>query len=597
MGATTLSNQTGELSGLGEALLFFKYFSDRAALTIYSDSQWAINVTMGQSNAKEHKALAKFVSDLYKELERRVTLVWVQSHSGHRWNEWADKLADFGMESCCQVGRYGTEAPRRNGFPEDADATTSTSPRRTHTLPPPRPAPTSTLATISKSPPGGGASETVDLMSSSGSEEEAEAEGAPPHTGSRVSEEFISSCRAHGHPTKASLQASRWTLIPAEEAHRAALIVNGKRTEEILIKKFDVSITRSHLCCLKLKPGSSLHNGLPDQYLNDEVVNFYGEMLSERDKILCGIDPSRRRSKIFSPFFMEKILRTDKRYTFANVQRWTKRLPDIQGLSALYFPICWGAHWTLAVIRMQRKRLEYYDSGGGSGRQYLDTLWLWMVDESAAKRLPTPIKQEWTFEPRSPTPQQGNDVDCGVFATMVMDRLLEDLDLDFAHAHKDFLRQKITTDILRGSLTYPYCADDGPPPSLLSPPAPSPAPHPAPHPAPNPAPLPQPARRRAQGKALIGASVSKDFADETSGVTRSFTGTVTGYANRWYKISYEDGDAEELEWSQLSPLLTPALPTPTSEQPTSTSANEGFSVTPSTASAAVFLLPPSPSLP
>ena len=62
LGAKTKTNQSAELTGLAEALLFFKFFSDREALTIYSDSQWAINVALGMSKAQEHTALATSVT-------------------------------------------------------------------------------------------------------------------------------------------------------------------------------------------------------------------------------------------------------------------------------------------------------------------------------------------------------------------------------------------------------------------------------------------------------------------------------------------------------------------------------------------------------
>ena len=36
--------------------------------------------------------------------------------------------------------------------------------------------------------------------------------------------------------------------------------------------------------------------------------------------------------------------------------------------------VCGGRHWTLAVIDMDTKVIRYYDSMGGDGQTYLDTL-------------------------------------------------------------------------------------------------------------------------------------------------------------------------------------------------------------------------------
>ncbi|XP_024537554.1 uncharacterized protein LOC112348727 [Selaginella moellendorffii] len=56
---------------------------------------------------------------------------------------------------------------------------------------------------------------------------------------------------------------------------------------------------------------------------------------------------------------------------------------------------------------------------------------------------------------------------------------------------------------------------------------------------------------RARGSKLRGRKLTKEFDG------RTFHGEVAGYSSktRYYKISYEDGDEEELEWRELEPLL------------------------------------------
>jgi ribonuclease HI len=115
MGALDKTNNTAELTGLGEALLWFKHYSDREAVTIYSDSELAINLVTGKTDPRDNVNLALFVRGLYVELRRHVTLVKVRAHSTHYWNNYADNLCR--KEGCCEVGRYGRGVPLRAGLP------------------------------------------------------------------------------------------------------------------------------------------------------------------------------------------------------------------------------------------------------------------------------------------------------------------------------------------------------------------------------------------------------------------------------------------------------------------------------------------------
>lgn len=158
-------------------------------------------------------------------------------------------------------------------------------------------------------------------------------------------------------------------------------------------------------------------------------------------------------------------------YSFGNVRRWTKAIPDVRELRLIFFPLCRRKHWTLALIRMRTKSLEYYDSRGGDGTEILEGLWHWLEDELLAKKLPPPVRAEWTFRTTCPTPQQTNDLDCGVFAALIMDHLFEDLVPSFGQRDIPGLRIKMATDILRGSLNYPYCGGETPPPAIFSSPS------------------------------------------------------------------------------------------------------------------------------
>jgi len=188
------------------------------------------------------------------------------------------------------------------------------------------------------------------------------------------------------------------------------------------------------------------------------------EMLNERDTALCArVDSTstfRRPSYFFNSFFMERLLMTNNKYSYGNVKRWTKFAVFEQ--DKIVFPInIKNAHWTMAVIYIQRKEIHYYDSMSGSGKKWLDGLLNWLVDETKGKKGQGQNKldtREWRLVDCEPTvPQQNNGLDCGVFAMMCADFISDDLPLDYTQENIPFFRRKIAADIIRGSLLYTCC--------------------------------------------------------------------------------------------------------------------------------------------
>ena len=155
---------------------------------------------------------------------------------------------------------------------------------------------------------------------------------------------------------------------------------------------------------------------------------------------------------------MEKLLDAGAGYNYALVRRWTKKF-DVFALERVFVPVNIGnTHWCLAVVHVQRRRVQYYDSMGGGGRVYLDALQRWLGDEwrqkkgDAAPAAP-PDFGAWPKVPTTrDTPRQENGSDCGVFACACADYLAEDLDLDFAQRDIGRVRYRIGDAILKGKL-------------------------------------------------------------------------------------------------------------------------------------------------
>jgi hypothetical protein len=70
---------------------------------------------------------------------------------------------------------------------------------------------------------------------------------------------------------------------------------------------------------------------------------------------------------------------------------------DIFKLDKIVFPINQGSmHWVCAVIYMQEKRIQFYDSMGDDGMMYLESLFEYVKDEHQEKKgSPLPNQDQW----------------------------------------------------------------------------------------------------------------------------------------------------------------------------------------------------------
>ena len=85
-----------------------------------------------------------------------------------------------------------------------------------------------------------------------------------------------------------------------------------------------------------------------------------------------------------SSFFHSKLC--ENGYTYANVRRWSKKF-DVFSKDKIFVPVnISNSHWCLAVIFIQKKKIEYYDSMNGAGRRTLDALLRYLGDEMKDKK-------------------------------------------------------------------------------------------------------------------------------------------------------------------------------------------------------------------
>nr|XP_019814019.1 PREDICTED: sentrin-specific protease 2 isoform X3 [Bos indicus] len=182
--------------------------------------------------------------------------------------------------------------------------------------------------------------------------------------------------------------------------------------DEILSSAFKLRITRGDIQTLR-----NYH------WLNDEVINFYMNLLVERNK-----RQGYPALYAFSTFFYPKL----KSGGYQAVKRWTKGVSLFEQ-ELILVPIHRKVHWSLVAIDLRKRCLKYLDSMGQKGHRICEILLQYLQDESKTKRNIDLNLLEWTHYSMKPQeiPQQLNGSDCGMFTCKYADYISRDKPITF----------------------------------------------------------------------------------------------------------------------------------------------------------------------
>ncbi|XP_028266776.1 sentrin-specific protease 1 [Parambassis ranga] len=210
-------------------------------------------------------------------------------------------------------------------------------------------------------------------------------------------------------------------------------MLRGGSPHEVLSEGFGLSLTRKDLQTL-----SNLN------WLNDEVINFYMNLLVERSK-----DPKLPSVNTFNTFFYPKLRSSG----YSAVRRWTKKM-DIFSKDILLVPIHLGVHWCLSVVDFRRKAIMYFDSMGGNNDEACNTLFDYLQQESKDKKGKELDTSGWTLhsKKRNEIPQQMNGSDCGMFTCKYADYITKDKPITFTQKHMPYFRRRMVWEIVKRKL-------------------------------------------------------------------------------------------------------------------------------------------------
>ena len=177
---------------------------------------------------------------------------------------------------------------------------------------------------------------------------------------------------------------------------------------ETLVRAFGKNLLRKDLKTLK-----------EGEWLNDTVINCWFDLLWERSMYLSNCSAGTRKPDLFlNTYFMTKTIHDPAKYLRQLLQQKYGSFQSIFDFGRVIVPVhVRGSHWCLAVVYLDHHRIQYFDSKGGKGREECKALRRWLGNESKQT-----LAGKWDLVPTQPgTPQQDNNVDCGVFMCTAAD--------------------------------------------------------------------------------------------------------------------------------------------------------------------------------
>ena len=114
-------------------------------------------------------------------------------------------------------------------------------------------------------------------------------------------------------------------FVENEHAHSLRAALNNDRE---LVRQFCAQTgdrdERIRICRREYVKRGSVYFLRPREWLNDELINYFGALVSNRDDQLSLDDRSRKKSAILTTYFYSKLMGNDEIYSYDSVARWPR---------------------------------------------------------------------------------------------------------------------------------------------------------------------------------------------------------------------------------------------------------------------------------
>lgn len=98
------TNNRMELTAILAGLEFAMSLESKLLIMVYTDSEYALNVSTGSKRAVENLDLVSSVREIFDNNKHRIQFVWVRGHNGDRWNEFVDSASRLQAEKARDLG-------------------------------------------------------------------------------------------------------------------------------------------------------------------------------------------------------------------------------------------------------------------------------------------------------------------------------------------------------------------------------------------------------------------------------------------------------------------------------------------------------------
>ncbi|TBU07175.1 putative sentrin/sumo-specific protease [Hamiltosporidium magnivora] len=196
--------------------------------------------------------------------------------------------------------------------------------------------------------------------------------------------------------------------------------------KDIFVKKYKMGIYFTDFCTL-----------LPRNWLNDKIINFYFKIIEEYSM------KTGKFIKVFSTYFYTTLCEKGIEW----VRKWNLN-QNISIYELILIPIHKNSHWTLVVVDLYSKSIEYYNSLG-----FFD---IFVCKKIKEYFIATGLPNYNCFGIRNikNIPKQYNSDDCGVFCCLYARYRIENKEINFVYKKMNSYRKILIHEILAGEILY-----------------------------------------------------------------------------------------------------------------------------------------------